>query len=86
MCLFLKYDGPYVPSLWPILGGRQVDRHVWRFDAADNAALDQLMENLAAETNRETLKETLAVHCDQSEASLGLVPTLQLALPLNTLY
>lgn len=86
MCLFLKYDGPYVPSLWPMLGGRQVDRHVWRFDAADNAALDQLMESLAAETNRETLKETLAVHCDQSEASLGLVPTLQLALPFNTLY
>lgn len=86
MCLFLKYDGPYIPSLWPSLGGRQVDRQVWRFDARGDSAVDRLMEALAADTNRETLKETLAVLCEQEDAGLGLVPTLQLALPFNTLY
>ncbi len=86
MCLFLKYDGPYVPALWPSLGGRQVERHVWRFDAPDSAGLDRLVEAIAAETNRETLKETLALFCNAEEEGAGLVGALQMALPFNTLY
>lgn len=86
MHLLLKYDGQYVPPLWKALGAEHPSEFVWRFTVPDPATLDGLMETLAAQTNQDTLQQTLALVHDEATIATSPGVLLDRITPFNTLF
>ncbi|MBS1186205.1 MAG: diguanylate cyclase protein [Burkholderiaceae bacterium] len=85
MYLILKYEGQYPPEVWADTGAERIARTLWRFHIAGGIGLDQLLGRLAAVTDSQTLRDTLALKVASQSSSLAL-EALESAMPFNAMY
>lgn len=84
MQLLLKYEGPFTPESWREIGGKLLETGLWRFSAPTGEGLHDLLERIAAHSEQQVLRTTLAQVTHENDENAGSA-ALQQVLPFLAL-
>jgi EAL domain-containing protein (putative c-di-GMP-specific phosphodiesterase class I)/GGDEF domain-containing protein len=83
--LLLRYEGAFPPREWERIGGERIATGVWRFPFRGEKRLIQHLDALAAATDPQTQRDTLALTLDDASGVLSGIELLANTRTLDVL-